>query len=217
MEEYSSNATSPNDGLEQHHGIHSDMPYAQPHVPPAPAQESTPASSDSAGNIDKIRDIIFGSHMRDYDQRFARLEESLRKESLEIRDATRKHLEALEAFVHKELSAIDARLNAERDERTEHHSRLSAELATHSSSVFKKIGEVENQEAQAKREIRSDLLQQSKELTDAIRGKSEELMALLERRAQELQHAKTDRAALASLFSEVSLRLTDQFKVTGAD
>jgi hypothetical protein len=76
---------------------------------------------------------------------------------------------------------------------------------------------VENQEAQAKREIRNDLLQQSKELTEAIRAKGEELVALLERRSQELQHQKTDRAALASLFSEVSLRLTDQFKVTGAD
>ena len=76
---------------------------------------------------------------------------------------------------------------------------------------------MENQEAQAKREIRNDLLQQSKELTDAIRNKGEELVALLERRANELQHAKTDRAALASLFSEVSLRLNDQFKVTGAD
>jgi hypothetical protein len=42
-------------------------------------------------------------------------------------------------------------------------------------------------------------------------------VALLERRSQELQHQNTDRAALASLFSEVSLRLTDQFKVTGAD
>ena len=76
---------------------------------------------------------------------------------------------------------------------------------------------MENQEAQAKREIRNDLLQQSKELTDAIRAKGEELIALLERRAQELQHAKTDRAALAGLFNEVALRLTDQFKVTGAD
>ena len=72
----------------------------------------------------------------------------------------------------------------------ESHARLSADLATHSSSLFKKIGEVENQEAQAKREIRNDLLQQSKELTDAIRTKGEELVALLERRSQELQHAE---------------------------
>jgi len=171
----------------------------------------------AGGNIDKIRDILFGSNMRDYEQRFARLEEALKKESSELRDGTRRQLEALEAFVHKELAALEARLNAERDERAESHSRLAAELSGSSTSIFRKIGEMENHEAQAKREIRNDLLQQSKELTDAIRAKGEELIALLERRAQELQFAKTDRAALAGLFNEVALRLNDQFKVSGTD
>jgi hypothetical protein len=211
------NPSSLNDGMEANQDLAPEITHPpnggqhpEPHTEPAPHETGT-------GNIDKIRDIIFGTHMRDYEQRFARLEETLRKESLDIRDTTRRHLEALEAFVHKELAALESRLNIERDERAESSSRLSADLTAHSTSVFKKIGEVENQEAQAKREIRNDLLQQSKELTDAIRAKGEELVALLERRSQELQHAKTDRAALANLFSEVSLRLTDQFKVTGAD
>jgi hypothetical protein len=160
------------------------------------------AAESGPGNIDKIRDILFGSNMRDYEQRFARLEEALKKESSDLRDTTRRNLEALEGFVHKELAALEGRLNMERDERSEGH-----------SSLIKKMGELESQESQAKREIRNDLLQQSKELTDAIRNKGEELIALLERRAQELQHAKTDRAALAGLFNEVALRLTDQFKV----
>ncbi len=181
------NAYAPNGGAEENQ---------------LPPPESTPDSGP--GNIDKIRDILFGSNMRDYEQRFARLEEALRKESSDLRETTRRSLEALEAFVHKELAALDMRLNTERDERSENH-----------SSLVKKIGEFENQEAQAKREIRNDLLQQSKELSDAIRDKGEELIALLERRAQELQHAKTDRAALAGLFNEVALRLTDQFRVTG--
>lgn len=176
-----------------------------------------PAHDTNAGNVDKIRDILFGTQMRDYEQRFSRLEEGLRKESQEIRETTRRHLEALESFVHKELAAIESRLHTEREERSEGQTRLASDLSAASASIHRKIGEVENQEAQAKREIRNDLLQQSKELSDAIQSKGEELAAMLERRSQELQHAKTDRAALASLFSEVSLRLTDQFKVTGAD
>jgi len=36
-----------------------------------------------AGNVDKIRDILFGSQMRDYESRFARLEETLIKETLD--------------------------------------------------------------------------------------------------------------------------------------
>jgi uncharacterized protein YydD (DUF2326 family) len=211
------NPSYPNDGMEGNQSVPPQMTHAG-NGEQMPESHPEPAPHDSGtGNIDKIRDIIFGSNMRDYEQRFARLEETLRKESHDIRDATRRHLEALEAYVHKELAALEGRLNVERDERAESDARLSADLTTHSSSLFKKIGEVENQEAQAKREIRNDLLQQSKELTDAIRTKGEELVALLERRSQELQHQKTDRAALASLFSEVSMRLTDQFKVNAGD
>jgi hypothetical protein len=182
------------------------------HEPSAP-----PPAEAGAGNIDKIRDILFGTHMRDYEQRFSRLEEALKKESADLRESTRRHLEALETFVHKELSALQGRLVAERDERSENHSRLVADLSAASSSFVKKLGEVENQEAQAKSEIRSNLLQQSKELHDAIRYKGEELTSLLERRFAELHHAKTDRAGLASLFSEVALRLSDQFKVPGTE
>lgn len=171
----------------------------------APSTADLPGEQ-GAGNIEKIRDILFGSNMRDYEQRFARLEEALRKESADLRDTTRRQLDSLESFVQKEFAALESRLNAERDERS-----------AGAASILKKIGEMENMEAQANREIRSDLLQQSKELTDAIRSKGEEIIALVERRSQELQHAKTDRAALAGLFNEVALRLTDQFKVTGAD
>lgn len=196
------NAVIPNDGAVDHQNF--------------PAAHDA-ASDTNPGNIDKIRDIIFGSNMRDYEQRFSRLEEALKKESTDLRETTRRHLESLETFVHKELAALEVRLNAERDERSESHSRLATDLSLTSSSILKKMGEMENHEAQAKREIRNDLLQQSKELTDAIRLKGEELVALLERRSLELQHSKTDRAALAGLFNEVALRLTDQFKVTGAD
>jgi hypothetical protein len=200
------NAVFPNSGAD-------DLNLAAPHDA---TTEASPGNDQNPGNIDKIRDILFGSNMRDYEQRFARLEEALKKESSDLRETTRRHLEALESFVHRELAALEVRLNNERDARSESHMRLASDLSNASSSIFRKIGEMENHEAQAKREIRNDVLQQSKELSDAIRAKGEELIALLERRALELQHAKTDRAALAGLFNEVALRLTDQFKVTGA-
>jgi hypothetical protein len=209
------NAVATNGGAEDNQNLPPDQSFQTG----GHQSQTQPTAQDGAepGNVDKIRDILFGSNMRDYEQRFARLEEALKKESLDLRETSRRHLEALETFVHKELAALEARLNAERDERSENHTRLSADLSAATTSILRKIGEIENHEAQAKREIRNDLLQQSKELNDAIRAKGEELVQLLERRAQELQHAKTDRAALAGLFNEVALRLTDQFKVTGAD
>ena len=74
-------------------------PAAAKHKGVSPAH----SQPEGAGNIDKIRDILFGSNMRDYEQRFSRLEEALKKESADLRDTTRRHLEALETFVHTEL------------------------------------------------------------------------------------------------------------------
>ncbi len=89
------------------------------------------ASADpDAGNIDKVRDILFGSIMRDYEQRFARLEDALMKDSLDLRESTRRRLEALEAFVHQELIALEARLNTEREEREQSRSSLATELTS---------------------------------------------------------------------------------------
>jgi hypothetical protein len=40
---------------------------------------------------------------------------------------------------------------------------------------------------------------------------------MLDKRVNELRDGKTDRAALATLFSEVALRLSDQFQIPGAE
>ena len=43
-------------------------------------------NADRPGNVDKIRDILFGSQMRDYDKKFARIEERLLKETADLRE-----------------------------------------------------------------------------------------------------------------------------------
>jgi len=52
-------------------------------------------------NVDKIRDILFGSQMRDYDKRFGRLEDRLIKDAESLREEMKKRFETLEAFVQK--------------------------------------------------------------------------------------------------------------------
>ena len=56
------------------------------------------ASAEQGGNVDKIRDILFGNQMREYDSRFARLEETLLKESSDLKESVRKRIDTLESF-----------------------------------------------------------------------------------------------------------------------
>jgi hypothetical protein len=182
-----------------------------------PAQNQQQVLRGGAGNVDKIRDILFGTQMRDYESRFARLEETLVKETSEIRDTNRRRFDQLESYIKKEFETLQARLKAERDERADganHHSRELREL---SDSLNRRIRDLDDRESGVERDLRNDLLQQARNLTDEIRARHDEMTAILEKRVGELRDGKTDRAALATLFSEVALRLSDQFQIPGAE
>jgi len=170
-----------------------------------------------AGNVDKIRDILFGSQMRDYESRFARLEETLVKENAEIRETNRRRFEQLESFVHKEFETIQARFKAERDERLDSVSQQSRELKELNDSLSRRLRDLDDRSSSVERELRSQLLAQARDLTDEIRMTQEQIVSLLERRYHELKDGKTDRAALATLFTEVALRLSDQFRIPGSE
>jgi len=173
----------------------------------------TGQEGDSAGttNIDKIRDILFGSHLQDYDARLNRLEENLRKETSEVRELTRRRIDSLEAYLKGEFESLEARLKVERGERTDGIAQVTREMKETADSITRKIHEVEDHSAGAQGELRKNILQQSGELRDEMQALQKEISALLEQRFHELRSGKTDRAALATLFNEVAMKLNGEF------
>jgi hypothetical protein len=88
---------------------------AESNVIPMPNNELHPAlipEAAGAGNLDKIRDILFGAQMRDYERRFFRLEERVTKEAHEAREDIRRRFDTLESFIKQELTALGDRLRA---------------------------------------------------------------------------------------------------------
>src|SRR6516165_2538276 len=93
---------------------------------PADHEEKNAANGEmrEGANVDKIRDILFGANMREYEKRFARLEERLTKSSEALRDDLKKRFEALESYVKDELESLGSRLKAEKAERSENLKEL---------------------------------------------------------------------------------------------
>jgi gas vesicle protein len=208
---------------------------------PAEAAHPLDGDLVAGGNLDKIRTILFGAQARDYERRFVRLEERVAKESSDIRDEVRRRFDALESGMKRELESLADRLRAEEAERSaalrdlgaqlkdtarslqdriksEQNERgdavkeLSGELHNASSGLDRRIAQLSDQTSRADRELRDALGEQNRMLADELRSKSEELWAALSRSVNELRSEKTDRAALASMLSELAMRLNDEFK-----
>ena len=184
------------------------------------ATQEPKASHDAAADaiaggasIDKVRDILFGVQMRDYDKRFARLEERLLKETSDLKEDVKKRLAALEQYVKQEVDALGDRLSAEHEGRTDEVKDLGQQLRETSKAFEKRTAAMDDQSAKAQRDLRQQLLEQQQRLTEEMQQRHHELLEALSRDAGELRDEKADRAALASLFTEMAMRLSNQFRL----
>jgi hypothetical protein len=180
-------------------------------------ESADPQRKAGAESLDKVRDILFGAQSRDYEKRFTRLEERLIKESADLRDELRRRFDSLETYVKKEIESLGGRLKAEQDSRGESLKDLARELKETAKAFEKKTGQIDDHLTKSQRELRDQILHQSKSMSDDLQKTHEQLSAALEKEAGELRHEKTDRAALATLFMEVAMRLNNEFNLPGPE
>jgi chromosome segregation ATPase len=172
------------------------------------------AGPDSGASVDKIRDILFGSQIKNYEARFARLEENLVRETVELKETMRRRFESLEGFFKSESEALAARLKAEREERTSAFHALEQDLKATHDALGQKIHELDASTAESDSGLRKELMSESRKLLEEIGQRHDSLRSLLERRVGELRHQKTDRALLAALLAEIAAQIGDDGQPT---
>ena len=180
-------------------------------------EEKTAGNGDirEGANVDKIRDILFGSQMRDYDKRFSRLEERLAKAADALRDDLKKRFDSLESFVQQEVESLQQRLKTEKSERVDAFKELTRETRDSSKTIENRLSQLDERLAAAQGDLRSRILDQSKTLLSEIRKTHGEMESALEHEAEILRNEKTDRATLADLLTEMALRLKDELELPG--
>ena len=183
----------------------------------SPAEAKIPNASGKEGaegaNVDKIRDILFGSQMRDYEKRFTRLEDNVTKAVENLREDMAKRLDTLSGFVQQEVDSLSQRLKTEKGERTDGFKEISRELKDAAKGLEKKLGQLEESFADGQSELRSKILEHSKAVMNEIDKLRRETAAALDSEVEVLRNEKTDRAALADLFAEFSLRLKNDLEL----
>jgi phage gp36-like protein len=176
------------------------------------SHNSTSSRTDfmETNSLEKVRDILFGTQMREVDKKISRLEERLTKDFNNLQIDTRKQLDSLENYIKQEVESLSEKIKQEQNQREQVVNALADGQKNISTSLERKLLEFDEQSSVKSREIREQIFNQSKTLHDEIRQKYEDILTLLEREAQEIRHEKTDRSTLAALFTELAIRLNSQ-------
>jgi DNA anti-recombination protein RmuC len=183
-----------------------------------PQNTGAPRLSEADGaSLEKVRDLLFGVHMRDNDRKFARLEERLAKETSDLRDDVKKRLAAIEILIRQEVESLSERLKAEQDERSTTAKDLGRELNESARTFERRASQLDDQIARGLRDVRQQLHDQQQSMSDELRALADDFVARLSRESQELRGDKADRSSLAALFTEMAMRLNDEFRLPGSE
>ena len=184
-----------------------------PESPGSQAAVGIQTSADEvseAGSVDRIRDIIFGNQMQDYERRFARLEERIMQEIGNLREDTDNRLDSIETYINKEVESVNDRIKAEQDKRTEAVNKVAKELKDAVKSITSNIERLDEKQGKDSRDLRQQILDQSKNLSGEIHKKYKEISAALDQAVDELRDVKVDRSVLSELLMETAVRLSSE-------
>ena len=109
----------------------------QPEATPQVGNSSLPGGE--AVGVDKIRDLLFGNQMQDYDRRFSMLEERFLQRLREIESDSARNLSSFESTAKKQMESLAAQLREEKDLRTDADKEIERTQREHnerSKSVF---------------------------------------------------------------------------------
>ncbi len=179
----------------------------------APAGQTSTAKElvgGDAGNIGKVRELLFGAQTRDFDSRLNRLEERFARDTSALRSELNSRLDSLEEYVKSEFKAAAEGRKEERRQREQEDKLLGSELKRKSESLRKSIELTRDKQKESEAGLRDRLLQESKKLSADLQNKHLELSKRLEEEARSLSNAMTHRDTLGDLLTEVGLRLKDE-------
>lgn len=125
--------------------------------------------SDERGNLERVREILFGARSRDVDQRVARLESRLASEMSLVREELRRRFAELETHVRGEIEALAGRLDEEATARVDAATTLE-----------QRVNRVDESSARGQRDLRRQILDMTRELGSQINRAREELFAALD-------------------------------------
>jgi hypothetical protein len=175
------------------------------------SKQAVRAAAAPEGNVDQIRDILFGGQMRDYDRRFDEQEERSKREADRARAEFIKRFEAIEQLLKEQadkhvgqLKKLDAEL------------KLNVEAAHNATEKLGKtlrseLSDIDEKHESGASSLRERLHKLANETADALRSSQDEISGVIDRMGTGLRDEKVARDELAGFFTEMALRLTRQF------
>jgi hypothetical protein len=173
-------------------------------------KQITPQHTDEeVDNVDKIRDILFGQQIKDIDQRFEQLQNTINKQLDTLRDESKAHFDSLEKQIKSEMNILSEQLVQEQNTRIAAFEQNSDQFKAYATSIEKQFNEQQFENRKDHESLQKKQHEQSQQLYEVIDKNKKQHSESLSQASNTLNKAKIDKSVLSQLFSDLAIQISD--------
>ena len=171
--------------------------------------EHSALGANGTGELEKVRNILFGEQIRMYDDRIARLEERLKAELLGARTRIEDQVSALEEKMEERLSQIDKLLAAEGVSRSQDLESIKSELSALETTFSEHKESMDTEIKKMDASLRETIVTAASTVVHDFEEKTEILSNALEDSVNQLQKDKINRTQLSEMLAHIAKELKE--------
>jgi hypothetical protein len=170
-------------------------------------KEATTTNKESEGTVDKIRELLFGAQMENYEQHFQRLETLLAAETRRTMEDLLGRLMATEAALNQRIEKAEQNQERERKERILAFNTVNETLQKAFLQLKERLDAFEKTTGQNVADLRDSIEHESHSLGSQIKALRDEFTLSLKDDTTRLDRQKVNRQQLADLLLGISNEL----------
>lgn len=159
------------------------------------------------GNIDQIRDIIFGPQLREYDNRFDKVESDISLLQQEMRDRIDQVKTVLSTEIRSAADSVEKKVKSLNLTTQEEIADLRQQLDRITKKFSNTIESLDEAIDNQTNSIREELTQARSKLQDEVRVLRGQVFEELERRFSMMREDKLSKDDMAEFFFEIGMRM----------
>lgn len=162
---------------------------------------------DRLGNIDQIRDIIFGAQLRDYDTRLSKIETDVALLKQETREQMDQLRSGVEAEVRSAIEVFDKRLRSSQANAQEECSEIRQQVDRLNKKFTNTIQSLDESVDRQFNSMQNELTTVKTKFQDDVGALRDLVLEELDRRFSQLQQAKASKDDIAETLFELGMRI----------
>jgi hypothetical protein len=164
-------------------------------------------SENKVNNVDQIRDLIFGSQIKEFDEKFNRMDANIKSMHEEIRQGFQKAHEKLQRETERAMEVLEKKIDNLSVTTQKERTKLKDLVDTLDEGLQEKIG-LQKDEFDTKLKImKENVSDEHQNITALIKSTRDDLDRMLKSELSTLSDNKLSRESMAQMLLEVAMKI----------